>query len=578
MLIVLIVGFISYFSSTDALKRQSHDIINQYQRNTVEGIRRNINRYEILANTIHSNTGIQRLISYNYVDPYSEFMTIRTLVNPKLWAILYASETGMNIQLIRYNDLKSEIIPSNIENLLDHVRFLDYHLDDGRRQFQILNYARVMDLLWFQEIRSQMSGYVWTQVGHDGALNYISLLHEITDISTFTNEPVGMLRLTIPFYAIHHENMRDSDKHFTLVFNDQDELLSGEPEVVSFYYENSDFLRSLQNTGTGTLHFTQELILLKSEPFNNGWYIICVFPAGYITDNINRITFVTTVSLILAGILLFLLTSLISSSFSKRIKIIAKQLQHFKSGNFDAKIINSGHDEISYLGEAFNDMSEQIATLIQDNYQSNIDKKEALLKALQAQINPHFLYNSLSTVGRLAELGETGEIINIIYALARFYRLTLNNGREIITVGDELKQVEAYLEVFRIRKGEAFTVTYNIDEDALKYYTIKVILQPFVENIFEHAMRLGDSIINIHISIQLTDNDIVFTIKDDGVGIPPEKIGNLLEVEKQESYGIGNVNERINLQFGTGYGVNIESDFGFGTVVTVIIPRNYPLA
>jgi len=574
LILVLCVGYVSYLSSTSALKKQSYDIINQYQQNTVAEILRSINRYELLANTIYRNTGIQRLISHNYVDPYQEYLTIITLLNPTLRAILDASEAGINIQLIRYHNLKSEIIPGNIENLLDSVRFLDYYIDDGRKQFQIVNYRRVEGLPWVQEVMNRLPGNVWTQVGYDSEYNYISLLHEITDTASFSREAIGLLRLTIMFNTLYSEDMSGAEKGFNLVFNSQMELLSGEPEKIAFFQKHESFLRSFsESSDNEAILDNSDLLLLRSEPFANDWYIVSVFPMTHITDNVTSMANIIILSFVLSGILLFLLTFLLSNSFANRINIIARKMHHFKAGNFDAKISGVGQDEIGLLGEIFNDMTEQISTLIECNYQSNIDKKEALLKALQAQINPHFLYNSLSAVVRLAESGETNEIKCMVYALAKFYRMTLSKGREIITVEDELTQVKAYMEIFRVRKGETFSVTYNIDENALPYHTLKVIIQPFVENIFEHALRLDDSVINIQIAIRSTDKHILFTVQDDGVGIPPEKLEGLLRAESSDSYGVANVNERIKLQFGADYGVTIASELDIGTRVDILIPK-----
>jgi len=572
--LILLVGYVSYVSSTDALKKHSYDLVNQYQQSAISEILRTLNRYELLAKTLHSNVGIQQLMAPVSIEPFEEFMTIRTTLNPIINVIFDASDSGINIQMIRYHDYNSEIIYGNAESLLEYVRRLDYYLNDGVRQFQVVNFNRVEGLQWLEDVRELGAINLWKQVGYDKEYNYISLINEITRTSRFVAESVGLLRLTVMFNTIYSEDMSDTDRGFNLIFNENMELLSAEPEKIEFFDNNMEFLRTFSESAENEAVLNgQDLLVLKSQIFANDWYIISVFPMFHITDNVNMITTTILISFVIAGILLFLLTYFISNSFSKRINFVATQMQYFNPGSPGTKISVSAQDEIGLLGKKFNEMTEQISALIQDNYQSNIDKKEALLKALQAQINPHLLYNSLSAVGRLADLGETDEINRMIRALTIFYRLTLSKGHEVITIENELAHVEAFIEIFRIRIGEMFNVTYNIDNEVLKYHTIKVILQPFVENIFEHALNIDDSIINIFISAQAEDDSIRFIIADDGVGIARDKLDLLFTMGLPDSYGVANVDERIRLQFGPDYGVNITSTPGAGTKVDILIPK-----
>ena len=574
LIFILGIGYVCYLSSTDALTKQSHHIIYQAQQNTIAEIIKNLNRYEFMANTIYSNTKIQQLMSDKQLDPYIEYDIVKNVLTPSIQSILDASGGGLNVQLIRYNDHNSEIIQDNVEGVLRHTRPVDFYLGNGHRQFQLINHSRVMDLPWVQAARAHPGAGAWAQVGDDERYNYISFLHEITDESTYRFQKVALLRLTIAVSAIHSEDMSNPENVFNLLVHDRGQLLSSEPDKVAFYKTHESLLDEFMGSpATETLLSDQGIILIKSQPFNEDWHLISIFPMSYIQGNVSKIREVTILCFILSGGLLFLMTLFLSGSFSKRIIRIAAQMQQFSPGKFNMKLKSSGRDEIEFLDEAFQDMTQQISTLIQDNYQSNIDKKDALLTALQAQINPHFLYNSMSSIAHLADLGETDDIITMVHALTIFYRMTLNRGRETITIADELAQVKAYLDVFRIRKGEMFSVTYDVDEAALPYCTIKVILQPFVENIFEHAMNIDDSVVHITISVHIVDDCILFTIADDGMGIPPDKMATLFASEHTEGYGVRNVNERIELQFGKEYGVNIESTLGQGTTVRILIPK-----
>ena len=576
VILVVFVGYVAYLSSTAALRQQSYDIIYQYQQSTTAEILRNMNRYELIAKTISGNSTIQTLLSPRPIATLRELEMVTTVLSPTLDSFLDAAESGINIQLIRFNDYNSEIIPANIENILAHPATTAFYVSGGRRQFHVINYRRVRDLQWFrnamQELNTPGAG-MWTQVGHDRDYGYISFLHVITDFSPARSEIIGLLRLTVTFNTIYNGSINGSGG-FNLVFDGEQRLLSAEPHKVGFYEMNRYVLNSLLNSAdTDLLLRDQGLMLIRSNAFGDSWYIISAFPIGIITENVNRIAIITVVALAVAAILLLLLTYVLSNSFSKRINAIAMQMQQFSSGKPNMKITGLGQDEIGFLNNVFNDMSEQISSLIYDNYISDIEKKDALLKALQAQINPHILYNSLSSVSRLAELGKTEEIINMVQALVKFYRMTLNKGQEIIAIKDEISQIMAYIEVFRIRKGDTFNVTFDVDDDVLEYQTIKVILQPFVENIFEHVIKLDGSIVNIIIAVRTQDDKIIFTVQDDGIGIPRDKLVNILNEDMSQGYGIINVNKRVKLQYGADYGVSITSKPGIGTGVSVIIPK-----
>ncbi|MCL2362388.1 MAG: histidine kinase [Defluviitaleaceae bacterium] len=576
VILVLSIGFATFLSSTDALRRQGYDIIYEHQQSTIAGIIRNMNRYELIAQTITGNTTIQTFIAPNYITPLREYEIVRNVLNPTIHSFLDASESGINIQLIRYNDINSEIITGGIGSLLAYPRSIDFRLTGRRRQFQVLNYSRIRDLHWtsfaMEEVNTR--GGIWAQVGNDRDYGYISFLQEITDMSTPRIEVIGLLRLTIMFDTIYTDNFNGTDGSFNLVFDTGHRLLSAEGYKVDFYEMNRDiFYGFLSGDDSQMLLRDQGITLIRSGEFGDNWHIVSIYPTRFITENVNRIAIITVFTFAIAGTLMFLLTFVLSKSFSKRINAIATKMQDFSSGEPGMRITGFGHDEIGFLGNVFNDMSEQISTLIYDNYISDIEKKDAQLKALQAQINPHILYNSLSSISRLAELGETADITNMVRALAKFYRMTLNRGSEIISIDDELSQIKAYLEVFRIRKGETFNVVFDVEDTVLMYQTLKIILQPFVENIFEHVIKIDGSTININITVRACGDDILFTVQDDGIGIPRDKLVNILNDEVSQGYGIINVNKRVMLQYGQEYGVSIKSEPGIGTSVSVRIPR-----
>ncbi len=197
------------------------------------------------------------------------------------------------------------------------------------------------------------------------------------------------------------------------------------------------------------------------------------------------------------------------------------------------------------------------------------------LNALQAQINPHFLYNTLDSIIWMEERGRGREAILMVSSLAKLFRLSISRGRSEITVREELEQVRNYLIIQKMRFKNKFEYTITWDEAALEETTVKLIVQPITENAINHAIdEARDEALHIAIHAGVTKSEVVFTIEDDGVGMPPEVVSGLL-IEKSGKSGIGvkNVHERIQLTYGENYGLEVRSVEDVGTCVIIRIPR-----
>jgi two-component system, sensor histidine kinase YesM len=275
----------------------------------------------------------------------------------------------------------------------------------------------------------------------------------------------------------------------------------------------------------------------------------------------------------IGAVVLFIVTFFLSQYFADRINIIAAAMKRFKNGEKNVVVYDPHTDELGFLADTYNEMHNRIQLLISEVYEISLLKKDAELKALQAQINPHFLYNSLAYVGRVARYGNSQKINQMIEALAIFYRITLNKGKSIIPVQEELRQIKAYLEVFRIRMDNLFIESFQIEDEILDCLILKVILQPFVENILEHALGEREEPINIVIKGYRDENSVVLKVIDDGLGFHSEKVRlEDISTARGSGYGIRNVDERIKLQYGDNYGVMVFSRKGMGTTATITLP------
>lgn len=258
---------------------------------------------------------------------------------------------------------------------------------------------------------------------------------------------------------------------------------------------------------------------------------------------------------------------------SLRVDKVVYAAKKLGDGQFDYILKDMGKDEIGQIADAFNLLNERIQILIQDNYEKKLMIKSSEMNLLQEQINPHFLYNALSVITSMSMRENGKRTVECLRYLADFYRISLNKGREVVTIQEELDLLKNYMKIQKIRFGEDVNISYEVDEETLEFHTIKLLLQPLVENAIHHGRR-DEGVLNIRVGVRRKGNRIVYVVADDGLGIEPEKLVKLRTDLKQSQGGFGlkNVDIRVKLQYGENYGVNVESSLGTGTRICVEIP------
>lgn len=273
-------------------------------------------------------------------------------------------------------------------------------------------------------------------------------------------------------------------------------------------------------------------------------------------------------------LLVFAVIFLYGKMSATRVDKVVYAAKKLGDGQFDYILQDMGEDEIGQIADAFNLLNEKIQILIQDNYEKKLMIKSSEMNLLQEQINPHFLYNALSTISSMSMRENGKRTVECLRYLADFYRISLNKGREVITVQEELDLLENYMKIQKIRFGEDVNIIYEAEEDVLENHTIKLVLQPLVENAIHHG-RKDEEPLNIRVRVGQEGRErIAYEVTDDGVGIEPDTLLKLRQDLKQSQGGFGlkNVDIRVKIQYGEAYGVNVESILGKGTKVRVNIP------
>lgn len=289
--------------------------------------------------------------------------------------------------------------------------------------------------------------------------------------------------------------------------------------------------------------------------------------------------------IIMCGLLVFVLAILdvmaawlITAGILKPVKVLYDAMQKVSAGDFSARANIRSKDEIETLANGFNDMAGNMQVLIRKIKADEQKMRRLDLRLLQEQINPHFLYNTLDTIVWLIECNKAEEAVDMVVTLSNFFRLVLSKGKEFISIKEEEQHISSYLEIQEVRYRDILEYNIRIDSELYDYQIPKLSLQPLVENALYHGIKYKRAKGYIHISGEKRGELLHLTVSDDGVGMDETELRKLQsEMERpcsetERGFGLANVNERIRMYFGAGYGMKITSEKGKGTIVELTIP------
>lgn len=369
-----------------------------------------------------------------------------------------------------------------------------------------------------------------------------------------------------------------NDNH---IVSDQKNELSG-----SYLYESNTFKTSNgRKYSVKKINDVKSLIIVEdmnniNSSFSLSWKVASIIPYSelfYLLDVFRYILIATAIVMLSISIVISIKAS---SSVAKPIKNLADKVDNFNPEKPEEYVLKnevkkvSTKDEIYMLEESYDAMIERIYELMEKNIKDMDEKRRLELDSLQQQINPHFLYNTLDAIAWMAKIKKEPEIEKLVMSLAKFFRISLHRGDTIITVGEEIELTQHYLEIQEIRFPNRFDITYDIDPNVKNYKTLKLLLQPVVENAIKYGMQEQSG--TIVISVKKIDENIVYSVKDNGEGfdVPKDMLSRPYGTmqENRSGYGLFNINERIRLEYGAGYGLKIDSEKGKGTIVYITIP------
>jgi sensor histidine kinase YesM len=511
----------------------------------------------------------------NDMNRFYEFEVSKTLKNDVLSWYTGGNNTDYAAKLDLINALNSIIsLDSNINSIDLFNLGNDTVLRAERSGASFLETGDALSA-WNARKAGMQTNTVYLRQGRE-----IVAYHQIFRFND--NQPVALIAIHQRQYKLQDilADIKITQNESILVYNDQNDLI------------DADFGENKEIAEQNALPIMEQLSTSASrETVSDGnfWF--------YRAVNGGKLRILLAVSdqaivsslqkTVLAGVLVFfaaVLTAVAASAafarfLSKPLIELAARMGKIRLDSSQPMERSEREDEIGLLQNSFADMAERTQNLIASEYIAKIEKRNAQLRALQAQINPHFIYNTLQAIGGMALKHEVPGIYEVTLNLIDIMRYSLNFSKDRVRLGDELKYLQSYLQIQNLRFGRRLDLAFDAPEECFEYLVPKLILQPLVENCFEHGLseRAGRWVVTIR--AQVSGKDLLLTVTDNGVGIPPEKLeqiratlesGTDLSLRGAEHIGLTNVNARIRLMFGgEDYGLVIDSDPDTGTSITV---------
>ncbi len=332
------------------------------------------------------------------------------------------------------------------------------------------------------------------------------------------------------------------------------------------------------NNKFSTTKVNNSKIYVKSSLIDKtDWYLVTLLPESSIIAAINSQRIYLFIIVVICGGTSIALAFYFIKYINKRLNKVVKGMRCVQSGDFSHYIDHNDNDELGELIDSYNYMIGKMSILIDEQYKLGKSVKNAELKALQSQINPHFLYNTLDMINWMSYKKMNSEISHAVKNLAKFYKLSLNKGKDLVPIKDELQHATLFVNIKNMRYNNRISLKFNVDEAINDYLIPKITLQPIIENSINYGiLGKGEGTGTISILGYSINSDVILTISDDGIGMTEDKlkelIDNKLTSSKGSGYGLKNINKRIKLLYGDNYGLSFKSVYNYGTTVIIKIP------
>ena len=550
---VFFVGFFTSNISRHNIMDMEQELISQSIFQLNNNIENFFEIYMSKSEMIFDNTDLQNTLSINNTNMVDQVNT-----HNKIHKIVSQITNDIKYSMIKNSFYTGGSLKVTIYTMNDSI------IPNGE---EIMPITEIKNEDWCKDLFNSSQVFSWqSNVVDENGTKYVTINRKLTNFNN--SKDIGVLSISIPIERIRNVLVNNMQSDFSKVFFLDDKL----NEITQFggneYNINFEDIKNINFNSSR--YFVGSL---KSDI--NGWTLVYIIPMAQITNKINVISTVTFIIAVISLLVCIVIALAISEFISRRINILLKKTNQIKQKDFKIHNAINGTDEIGQLDQNFNDMVEEINNLIEKEYKWKIDISKMQVELLQEQINPHLLYNSLTLISMVSLEGDCQKAYKTSNNLVHFYKDVLSKGKVITAIKTEFDIILRYINIVELVYGIKIDKIFEISDDVLELYSIKLFLQPIVENAIIHGIKPNKAGILL-IRGKKLDESLEFTISDNGIGMPSGVLENLRLMLQGENihmgYGISNVEKRIKLFFGEQYGINVKESSEEGTTILIRIP------
>lgn len=541
------------------------------------------NAYKNVNDTIFQT---KNYLDYMLSDVFQQLVSVSS--NPRITNLIGTDEAEIKPEFYVEIDKSLQHVYSRYNIILESVlidlnegEFFLYHSDYNTNPS--ISYKD-----YFDQYKGNKEGFYWRNIHQDEIFNtndQVMSVFRLINRGASSDKGIVLFNLRDDYFEqVLNKSLIGENGYLTLISpNGKFES----KEVKTEYQLDMETLSSLQTTEKERGQFSYEsvegedMIVIYDTIEANKWKLAAVVPESEILNKVNYIKHATIFFILIMILSAIFLTSFVGKYISKPFEKMAEQMRTINRKSLVLYNETSGPEEMKILHNGFKELLLRIQTLMDQIQLEQEEKRQLEFAVMHAQINPHFLYNTLYSIKGLCDMGLNKDASQMVSALSSFFRIGISKGKEIISIKEEIEHIEHYLFIQEMRYGDDFSYEVNVEEEILSYNIIKLSLQPLIENAIYHGVKQRRGQGKINIKGYQTESTIVLEVSDNGNGIEKEKLAEISREldasfkEKKSFIGIGlkSVNERIKIHFGQEYGLNISSKFGQGTVVSILIPK-----
>jgi two-component system, sensor histidine kinase YesM len=539
---VVTLGSYCYYQIQHILINREGEVLEESLNQAISSIDYKVNTYTNVINQIVWNEEVKRGVTSEYDNSYEMYLFYRDILDPLSLNNHFLYSEINTITIFSDNPMYSHGDILRPLTNIEQKSWFDQILETSTPKFVVSAADRTFEVVsQIFDRNHSITNVVYIDIDYEHVFDNMSRLFENNYGLVILDE------YNKPVYTF--QNFQEKYKSYELTTN----------ELIKRLNEGS---------------LQEDFVFKESSSTSYDWTAYLYRPLDTIYASTYKITVTVFIVILLCVLILFLSIYFLSRVTVRPLEKLEKNMELIEKGDLSVTVTNSSTDEIGNLIRRFSNMVHKLQEMINEVYKSKIAKQEYEMKALQAQINPHFFYNSLSLINSKAIIAEQEDISKMAQLLSTFYRTTLNRGKNTISVREELENTTSYIQIQRMMHSDSFDVRCEVDEEILDYTMLNLLLQPLVENAINHGIdhkeSPGKAVLTI--TAKQVDNDLIFKVSDNGCGMEPDLLKTILTT-KTKGYGVQNVHHRVKLTYGADYGLTYTSKLMEGTTVTLTIPK-----